>query len=93
MFSRKSAEGAEGKAVEESIARKRVRKLLKNKGREFTTEGTEIGAQRTRRSRDWWEVTPHPGGNADGCEKKGVAGRAIRKVMKTKGEKCTSGCG
>ena len=26
-----------------------------------------------------------PGGNADGCEKKGVTGKAIRKSMKTKG--------
>jgi hypothetical protein len=28
-----------------------------------------------------------PGGNADRCEKKGVAGKAIRNVVKTKGEK------
>jgi hypothetical protein len=27
----------------------------------------------------------YPGGNADGCENKGVAEKAIRKFMKTKG--------
>src|SRR6267154_149921 len=27
----------------------------------------------------------HPGGNADVCEYKGLAGKAIRKTMKTKG--------
>ena len=27
----------------------------------------------------------HPGGNSDDCEMKGVAGKAIRKTMKTKG--------
>src|SRR6266481_6290635 len=29
--------------------------------------------------------TPHPGGNADGYQNKGVAGKAICKTMKTKG--------
>jgi hypothetical protein len=29
--------------------------------------------------------TPTPPGNADRCETKGVAGKAIRKNMKTKG--------
>jgi len=29
--------------------------------------------------------TPHPGGNADDCQNKGVARKAIRKTMKTKG--------
>jgi len=28
-----------------------------------------------------------PGGNADGCERKGLAGKAICKTMKTKGHK------
>jgi hypothetical protein len=32
------------------------------------------------------EVGGTPPGNADGCESKGVAGKAIRKVVKTKGE-------
>src|SRR5712664_557905 len=44
----------------------------------LNTEGTEVGAQRTQRP-------PHPGGNADGCEKKGVAGKAIRKNYENKG--------
>jgi len=35
--------------------------------------------------------TPTPVGNADGCERKGVAGKAIRKNMKTKGEAIGSG--
>jgi hypothetical protein len=30
--------------------------------------------------------TPTPPGNADGCEKKGFAGKAIRICMKTKGD-------
>jgi len=30
--------------------------------------------------------TPHPGGNADNYQNKRVAGKAIRKTMKTKGE-------
>src|SRR6266403_876924 len=29
---------------------------------------------------------PHTPGNGDGCQNKGVAGKAIRKSMKTKGE-------
>ena len=33
------------------------------------------------------EFGVHPWGNADGCENKGVAGKAIRKDMKTKGRK------
>jgi hypothetical protein len=32
----------------------------------------------------WWEGV-HPGGNADRFENKGLAGKAIRKTMKTKG--------
>ena len=28
---------------------------------------------------------PTPPGNADGCEKKELAGKAIRKIVKTKG--------
>jgi hypothetical protein len=32
-----------------------------------------------------WNAGVHPRGNADGCENKGVAGKAIRKSMKTKG--------
>ncbi len=35
--------------------------------------------------------TPTPRGNADGCERKGVAEKAIRKNMKTKGEAIGSG--
>jgi hypothetical protein len=30
--------------------------------------------------------TPHPPGNADDYENKGIAGKAIRKTMKIKGE-------
>ena len=34
---------------------------------------------------------PHPGGNADVSQNKGVAGKAIRKTMKTKGEQSAIG--
>jgi len=34
---------------------------------------------------DWRLVPPHPGGNGDRCQDKGVAGKAIRKNMKSKG--------
>jgi hypothetical protein len=34
---------------------------------------------------------PPPPGNADGCETKGVAEKAIRNSMKTKGEQKTKG--
>ena len=33
--------------------------------------------------------TPHPGGNADVHQMKEVAGKAIRKTMKTKGRQTT----
>ena len=32
------------------------------------------------------DAPPHPGGNADDCQNKGVARKAICKTMKTKGE-------
>jgi hypothetical protein len=39
--------------------------------------------------REWALPYPPPPGNADGCERKGVAGKAIRNSMKTKGEQKT----
>src|SRR6266404_5678266 len=50
---------------------------------------TRPGQAAARRHRVWREIEglyPHTrGGNADGCQNKGVAGKAIRKNMKTKG--------
>jgi hypothetical protein len=37
------------------------------------------------------DFAPHTPGNADGCEMKGVAGKAVCKDMKTKDEKKTVG--
>src|SRR6266481_3858874 len=48
----------------------------------FSTEAT--GPQGKKGLNTEGTETPTPRGNADGCEKKGVAGRAIRKNMKTK---------
>jgi hypothetical protein len=41
--------------------------------------------------REWALPYPPPPGNADGCETKGVAEKAIRNSMKTKGEQKTKG--
>jgi hypothetical protein len=37
-------------------------------------------------ARRWLAAGPTPPGNADGCETKGLMGKAIRIVMKTKGD-------
>jgi hypothetical protein len=77
VFCKKSLQTAENKGRrlgKEDKERQRVRKLLKIKGK-------------WRVASDEWRDTaraPHTGGNADGCEKKGVAGKGICKNMKTK---------
>jgi len=68
----------------EDKERERVRKLLKTRSlsncrKLLNTEAIEVW------STEITEKGETPGGNADRCEKKGVAGKAIRKTMKTKG--------
>ena len=68
----------------EGQERKRVRKLLK------THDGATARKRATQRARrpehrDHRVAGHAPGGNADGYQNKGFAGKAIRKTMKTKG--------
>jgi hypothetical protein len=76
------AENKEWKLEKESQERQRGCKLLKtlneSRGEKRNTEGTEVGGQRSQRGT--------PRGNSDGYQNKGLAGKAIRKVVKTKGQ-------
>jgi hypothetical protein len=77
---------------------KRARKLLKrNSGDDFCVTKSVQAAENKPEGRKskpemgvldsgWQEVGRHPPGDADRCEKKGVGGRGICKVMKTNGE-------
>jgi hypothetical protein len=47
---------------------------------------TSKAAARPPHSQFWRWKGAHPGGNADNHERKGLAGKAICKTMKTKGE-------
>jgi len=46
----------------------------------------ESGTQREVEEAEGRSGPPTPGGNADDCEAEGLAGKAIRKTMKTKGQ-------
>jgi hypothetical protein len=69
-----------GKLEKERQERQRGCKLLKTQNEQMresrSTEGKEVGAPRPQRI---------PPGNSDGYQKKALAGKAIRKNMKTKG--------
>ncbi len=45
------------------------------------------GEIRGREQHFEWRDTPHPGGDSDGYQTKGVAEKGIRKTMKTKSRK------
>src|SRR5579864_2360057 len=84
VFVPKSLQAVERKGRRKEKERKertRVRKRMKR--RDLPAE-TPIASER-RRERDG-AYCPTPHGNADSFERKGVAGKAIRKAMKTKGE-------
>src|SRR5579864_6012146 len=84
VFVPKSSQAVEKKGRRKAKERKertRVRKRMKR--RDLPAE-TPIASER-RRERDG-AYSPTPQGNADSFERKGVAGKAIRKAMKTKGE-------
>ncbi len=64
------------------LAEKAIRKNMKTKERQggSTTPGGSEQAEEPRHG----NAPPHPRGDLDGCEKKGVAGKGICKSMKTK---------
>ena len=47
--------------------------------------GKDLAHLRVETLEDGERSPPHPGGNAECYQKKGLAGKAIRKTMKTKG--------
>src|SRR5258708_39592060 len=51
----------------------------------YVWQGKELRGNRRTEEGLSGRVPPHPGGNSDYHQRKGVAGKAIRKVMKTKG--------
>jgi hypothetical protein len=66
------------------VAEKGIRKSMKTKGH-LGRQGRTNELPNAGKS-DWWEQRwGHPRGNADQRENKGIAGKAIRKSMKTKG--------
>src|SRR5258708_27999668 len=51
----------------------------------YVWQGKELRGNRRTEEGLSGRVPPHPGGNSDYHQSKGVAGKAIRKTMKTKG--------
>jgi len=71
------------------LAEKAIRKNMKTKERQggSTTPGGSEQAEEPRHG----NAPPHPRGDLDGCEKKGVAGKGICKSMKTKEQRLEVG--
>jgi hypothetical protein len=88
VFFQKSAQAIENKGWErekERQERKRVRK--EKKMRNLPQRRSERGGKKIV---DGHRGRVTPGGNADGYQNKGLAGKAIRNNMKTKGGKIDS---
>src|SRR5712664_4690401 len=85
VFCEKRLQAIENKGRERRKERKETGKrqqMPENNGFATPTRPGQVAARRHRVRREIGRlVPPHPGGNGDRCQNKGVAGKAIRKNM------------
>ncbi len=85
MFWEKRLQAIENKGKERRKERKETGKRQQTPENNGFEAGAGSCAEAQSSEGDWEACTPTPGGNGDRCQNKGVAGKAIRKNMKTKG--------